>query len=257
MRLERRRLTVAIVADVLGLGVGCPFVWSAERVVLAPVCQVPNELMADSSLLRHAAKRAIAERRMKIVALGSSSTLGMGASGPQATYPARLEAILAARFPNYEVQVVNKGVSRQSAQQMVERIDADVLAEKPTLVIWETGTAEAVRGGDVDELMTALLAGIDRMQAAGVDVMLMDTQYSRMTAQLINFQPYVAAIEQVSNMRDLVIFRRYAAMRYWVDAERFAFADKNPAEARRIADGVYDCLGQLLAISIVRAMNLK
>jgi acyl-CoA thioesterase I len=243
---------------VLGMAVTISGAWSADgRVPLAPACQVPNELIADSSLLRHAAKRVAAERRLKIVALGSSSTLGLGASGPQAAYPARLEAILAARFPNYEVQVVNKGVSRQSAQQMLDRLDADVLAEKPTLVIWETGTAEAVRGADVDELMNSLLAGIDRMQTAGIDVMLMDTQYSRMTAQLINFQPYVSAIEQVSGMRDLFLFHRYAVMRYWVDADRFAFTDKSPSEARRIADGVYDCLGQLLAASVVKAMSLK
>jgi hypothetical protein len=67
----------------------------------------------------------------------------------------------------------------------------------------------------------------------------------------------VAAIEQVSGMRDLVLFHRYAVMRYWVDSDRFTFADKTPAEARRIADGVYDCLGQLLAASVVKAMSLK
>jgi lysophospholipase L1-like esterase len=258
MSLELRRLAVGAIAVVLGIAASGPPAWSADtKIPLSPLCQVPSELIADTSPLRHAAKRVVAERRLKIVALGSSSTLGLGASGPQATYPARLEAILAARFPNYEVRVINKGVSRQSAQQMVDRLDADVLAEKPTLVIWETGTAEAVRGADVDELMTALLAGIDRMQAAGIDVVLMDTQYSRMTAQLINFQPYVAAIEQVSSMRDLVLFHRYAVMRYWVDADRFAFTDKSPSEARRIADGVYDCLGQLLAASIVKGMGLK
>jgi acyl-CoA thioesterase-1 len=258
MTLELRRLAAGVIAAVLVMTASGLPAWPAEpRITLSPVCQVPGEMIADASPLRHAAKRAAAERRLKIVALGSSSTLGLGASGPQATYPARLEAILAARYPNYEVQVVNKGVSRQSAQQMLDRLDTDVFAEKPALVIWETGTAEAVRGGDVDELMTALLAGVDRMQAAGIDVVLMDTQYSRMTAQLINFQPYVAAIEQVSGMRDLVLVHRYAVMRYWVDADRFTFTDKSPSEARRIADGVYDCLGQILAVGIVKAMSLK
>jgi len=135
----------------------------------------------------NAAKRVAAERRLKIVALGSSSTLGLGASGPQATYPARLESLLAARFPNYEVQVVNKGVSRQSAQQMLDRLECRRAGREATLVIWETGTAEAVRGADVDELMNSLLAGIDRMQGAGIDVMLMDNAilaYDRAVDQL-------------------------------------------------------------------------
>jgi acyl-CoA thioesterase I len=220
-------------------------------------CNVPAELIADPSRLPHAAKKLRVDRVLKIVALGSSSTLGMGATSADATYPVRLQRALATRLPDARIEVVNKGVSRQSASQMLERIDSDVLAERPNLVIWETGTAEAVRGADVDEFVTALLTGIDRLLSAGIDVVLMDTQYSRTTAQLINFQPYVGAIEQVSGMRDLVLFHRYAVMRYWVEADRFRFADKAPAEARRVADAVYDCLAHLLAITITRAVQPK
>lgn len=213
-------------------------------------CEVPADLVPEAVPLPHAARSAKQNRRLKIVALGSSSTLGLGASDPQAAWPARLEAVLAARFPNLEVRVLNHGVARQSAQQMLERLDNDVLAEKPDLVIWESGTAEAVRGADVDEYIDALVTGVDRMAAAGIDVILMDTQYSRTTAQLINFQPYLAAIEQVAGMRGLPRFPRYGVMRYWVDNERFVFAGKSGSEARKMADEVYDCLGRLIAATI-------
>ena len=252
----------AVIAGVV-LAIGVTAVGAARaaengpRVRISAKCAVPDEMVADSSALPHAAAALSAKRPLKIVALGSSGTLGVGGSGPQAAYPARLQAALAARFPAAAIEVVNKGQARQSAEQMLDRLASDVLSERPTLVIWETGTAEAVRGADVDQFIEALLAGVDRMQAAGIDVVLMDTQYSRATAQLINFEPYVDAIDHVASMRDLVHFPRFQVMRYWVETERFIFADRAPAEARNAADGVYDCLGQLLAANIARSISLK
>jgi hypothetical protein len=232
-----------------------PAAAQAVRIDLPAICQVPDEILWDSSPLPHAAKQLKAERRLKIVALGSSSTLGMGASGPTAAYPARLEAILSQYFPAARIQVINKGMARQSAQQMLERVAADVLPEKPALVVWETGTNEAVRGADVDEFIVALLNGVSRMTDAGIDVVLMDTQYSRSTARIINFQPYVDAIDQVAGMRDLLVFHRYAAMRQWVEEERFKFRDSTAEEARKTADQIYDCLGRLLGRTIAKALK--
>lgn len=232
-----------------------PVLAQTPRVPLPTVCQIPDELLTDSSPLSNSAKQLRTERRLKIVALGSSSTLGMGASGPESAYPARLEAALKAHLPAATIQVVNKGMSRQSARQMIDRLVGDVLSERPALVVWETGTAEAVRGAEVDDFVSALLTGVDKMAEAGIDVLLMDTQYSRSTARIINFQPYVDAIGQVAGMRDLVLFPRYLVMRLWVDEDRFSFADKSPAETRKIADQIYDCLGQLMARSIAKTLK--
>ncbi len=237
------------------LAVPLPVEAQAPRVSLPAVCQVPDELLTDSSPLPNTAKQLRAQRQIKIVALGSSSTLGMGASGPEAAYPARLEVALKAHLPGTTIQVINKGMSRQSARQMIDRLVSDVLSERPSLVVWETGTAEAVRGAEVDDFMSALLTGVDKMSEAGIDVLLLDTQYSRSTARIINFQPYVDAIGQVAGMRDLVLFPRYLIMRLWVDEDRFSFADKSPAETRKVADQIYDCLGLLLARSIAKTLK--
>lgn len=248
--------TGALAAMVMAaLAASLPAEAQAPRVQLPPVCQVPDELLTDPSPLPNTLKQIRSQRPLKVVALGSSSTLGMGASGPEAAYPARLEAALKAHFPAATIQVINKGVSRQSARQMLDRMVSDVLGERPALVVWETGTAEAVRGAEVDDFVSALLAGVDKMGEAGIDVVLMDTQYSRSTARIINFQPYVDAIGQVAGMRDLVLFPRYLVMRTWVDEDRFSFADKSPAETRKIADQIYDCLGRLLARSIAKTLK--
>jgi acyl-CoA thioesterase I len=243
-----------IVAGMAGLGLA----EAADPVIKLPSkCEVPPDVIPETLPLPRSARLYRRERRLKIVALGSSSTLGLGASDSLAAWPARLEALLQARLPGNEIRVVNQGVARQSAEQMLDRLDTDVLAEKPALVIWETGTAEAVRGADVDEFTEALLTGVDRMVAAGADVILMDPQFSRTTTQLINFQPYVAAIEQVAGMRGVGRFSRFAVMKYWIDSERFTFANKSGTEARKIADQVYDCIGHLLATEILGGIAAK
>lgn len=249
LRIKSLVIGVALVAAAAGTSAAAPVPPLPSR------CEVPGDLQPDLSPLPNAQRMIKAEHRLKIVALGSSSTLGLGASDSEKAWPARLQAVLAAALPGIEVRVVNRGIARQSAQEMLDRLASDVLAEKPALVIWETGTAEAVRGADIDEFTDALLTGVDRMAAAGIDVVLMDTQYSRVTAQIINFDPYVGAIDQVAAMRGAERFPRYAIMRYWVDEDRFEFADRVGAAARQTVDAVYDCLGRLLADGIVRGVK--
>ena len=252
----RRMLVAGIVLLMGGFGSGgLESGWAADPVPPMPSrCELPPDLLPDSGPYPHARRMMTREHRLKIVALGSSSTLGLGASSAQAAWPARLQAVLAAELPGVDVRVVNRGLARQTAEQMLDRIDSDVLSEKPALVIWESGTAEAVRGTDVDEFTDALLTGIDRMADAKTDIVLMDTQYSRSTAAIINFDPYVAAIDQVAAMRGLDRFPRYAIMRYWVDSDRFQFAGMTGGMARKTADEVYDCLGRVLAASIVHGL---
>lgn len=258
MTMGRRFRSRLLVAGLATIAFGASLARAADPIPPLPSrCEVSSDLMPDSGPFPHARAMIEKEHRLKIVALGSSSTLGLGASNSQAAWPARLQALLQARLPGAEVRVVNRGLARQTAEQMVGRIDSDVLSEKPALVIWESGTAEAVRGTSLDEFTDALLAGVDRLTDAGVDVILMDTQYSRSTAEIINFEPYVAAIDQVATMRDVDRFPRYAIMRYWVDNDRFQFAGVSGGAAQKMADQVYDCLGHLLATDIVHGINAE
>jgi hypothetical protein len=100
-----------------------------------------------------------------------------------------LSSALAGRFPSARIKVVNLAVARQTAKAAVERLVRDVLPLKPTLVIWETGTMEAVRGIDVDEFRETVEAGINELRAAGAEVVLMNMQFSRETDAMI--EPYL------------------------------------------------------------------
>src|SRR5215471_15161801 len=137
-------------------------------------CDVPAELMRVEVTLPHLSGRLRAKNPVKIVAIGGASTTGAAAGSPDRAYPHRLQETLDRWYPNVPITVVNKGVPRQTAQQMLERFPSDVFAEDPVLVIWETGTTDAVRGVGVDDFAAALQTGIEDLKARSVDIMLVD-----------------------------------------------------------------------------------
>jgi lysophospholipase L1-like esterase len=98
------------------------------------------------------------------VALGSSSTEGAGASGPGATYPARLEAALRAAWPGRLVEVSNAGRSGETSAEMLARLERDVLARRPQLVVWQAGGNEALRGGSVEGFRAVMAEGLARLR---------------------------------------------------------------------------------------------
>src|SRR5438067_5685280 len=153
--MNRRGCLVAGLAAALSLIVSAPAGSEPSQ------CAVPPELMQVSVRLPRLAERIKARQPIQIVAIGGASTKGAAAGNPDLAYPHRLQLALAEIYPDVPITVVNKGVPRQSAQQMVERFPTDVMAEDPILVVWEAGITDAVRGIEIDDLVGALQNGID------------------------------------------------------------------------------------------------
>lgn len=219
-------------------------------------CRAPAAAIGDPVRLVRAAAEFQRSRRLKIVAVGSSSTAGAGASDPSRSWPAQLEAALRRRMTNAQVSVVNMGVVRQTSAMMVTRF-ASVVAERPDIVVWEVGTAEAVRHLDVEDFQRVVVNGIEQFAAAGIEVVLVDPQYTRDTARLIAFEPYLAAIARAAQMRDAAYFHRHAVMRHWVDNDQFQFDGARPADFGRIADAAYECVGRLLAHFVIAGLQVR
>jgi hypothetical protein len=218
-----------------------------------PICSVPPTLVTDDSPLPVVAQAAARGAPIRIVALGSGTTLGLGASSPAAAFPARLEATLRPQLAS-PVTVINQGVQRQSASDMVARLDKDVLVLKPTLVLWETGTVDAVRGVPLDEFSETLEAGVARIREAGADVLLIDPQYARHMPRLVNLLPFVEAMRTIAANQDLILFDRFEVMHHWVDNNIFHLDERAaPRVVGSEIDQVYDCIGRLLAGMILHA----
>jgi lysophospholipase L1-like esterase len=210
-------------------------------------CRVPDGLVASAGALPRTTTRLGAHDPLVVVAIGSSSTAGAGASGPTATYPARLQDELRRRFPESPIAVVNKGINGETMAQMMARFDEDVIALKPDLVIWQTGTNSVLRDHDPDQFRRQLAVGVRTLRAAGLDVILMAPQYAPRFNRRPKRMAFVDAINQVAAEEGVTLFPRHAIMKYWSDSGRFDFKTMLSPDGLHLNDLSYDCIAQLLA----------
>jgi hypothetical protein len=218
-------------------------------------CEVPPEFLRDQPHLLELAQRFQAKQPVVIVAIGGASTAGQAAGGDEKSYPRRLEEILRQRHPDVPVTVVNKAVPHQTAQEMVDRFPKDVYPASPTLVIWETGTVDAVRGVDVEEFTDALEGGIAALREHHADVMLVDMQFGRTTTSVINYEPYIRAVQHIADVDDVNLFRRFDIMRYWSETGVFDFTERPKSDRAAMATEVYRCIAEGLADAIDDAIQ--
>jgi acyl-CoA thioesterase-1 len=247
--LRAQRLALAASLVLFGL-------FSISRGLTAAIaCDAPEELMQFEDKLPHLADRLRTGEPVKIVAIGGASTTGLAAGSSDLAYPHRLQEILAAWYPSSPINVVNRGAPRQTAQQMLERFPTDVIAEDPVLVIWETGTTDAVRGVGVDDFATALQTGIDELKAHAIDIILVDMQFSHSTATVIDFERYLNALHGVGDVNDVNVFPRFEMMRYWSEQNVFNFDGVAKDERAGLAAKVYECIASKLAEAIRIALR--
>lgn len=198
--------------------------------------------------------RAALERGapLRIVAFGSSSTEGAGASGPEQTYPAQLEARLHAALPGAKLLVLNRGKGGQEVHEMLARLEPDVLATRPTLVIWQAGANAVLQGMPPEEFRAALAGGIARLHAAGADVLLMDSQRAPRILASRGFERLDTAIRDLSAESHAPLFSRAALMEAW-QASGTPFGDLLAPDGLHHNDRGYACVAEALARTILAA----
>lgn len=221
-----------------------------------PSCEVPAELMDDDVRLPALAEQVHAKHPITIVVIGGASTAGLASGEAEGdSYPRRLQTVMRQRHPDLPITVLNKGVARDTTQEMFNRFARDVFAFAPNLVIWETGTFDATRSIDVDVFAGALEAGLADLREHKLETMLIDMQYSRSTASVINFSPYLDAMEHTADVEGAYLFRRFEMMKYWSESGVFNFIDVPREHRAQLASEVYECLAERLADAIEHAMR--
>src|SRR5262249_44381349 len=158
------------------------------------VCRVTTEQVRFDLPLVRTARLLASGEPIKIVALGSSSTYGAGASTSAASYPSRLAEGFARHFPGHEFTVLNRGVNGDEDAGMLARLDAAVIAEKPDLVLWQVGTNSVLRDKAVLPHASLLHEGLQRLKATGADVVLIDPQFAPRVISKPNCEGMVSLI---------------------------------------------------------------
>lgn len=193
--------------------------------------------------------RAIAKKKLNIAVVGSASSQLNGPTGTNIAYPTRLNAALTALLPGVNVKVSTFARARETAHDMQLKLAGFVAELKPALVIWQTGTADAIRGMDPEEFRAALDDGVDVLQAAKVDVVFMNMQYSPRTEAMLAVGAYADAMRIVALQREVNLFDRLSIMKRWNEAGIFDLY--GATRSTIIAERVHDCLGRLLADLVV------
>jgi acyl-CoA thioesterase-1 len=210
---------------------------------------------AETSALPHVAHSLAAGGPLRIVAFGSSSTEGIGASSPAAAYPARLAAALKQAQPQSaeRIAVINRGIGGEAVDDMLARLDRDVIAPRPDLVIWQTGSNDPLRGVSLDHFRAATIAAVHRIQEAGIDVMLMEPQWCPKLDATPGAYRFRDAVREIGTTLGLPVIRRSEMMQAWIAEGTLTREQLFAPDGLHMADRGYDLLGQAVSAEILRA----
>jgi lysophospholipase L1-like esterase len=233
--------------------------WAAAAVIVAPIvahageaglCAVPPGGVPITAPLEHLAARINQGGPLTIVAVGSSSTAGTGASGPEFTYPSRLEVELRRRFPKLDIRVVNRGKGGEDAPEELARLSADVVALHPDLAIWQVGTNAVLRRDDLGADGEWMREGVDLLKRNGIDVVLMDLQVAPRVLDRAAYPAMEQLIAEIAGRQHVGLFRRFALMRYWQSRHPADAPAMVGADGLHMTDAAYGCLAEDLAAAL-------
>jgi acyl-CoA thioesterase I len=224
-----RRMALPLAKFTVAVFVMWPAIAQAQQVALANVdqqiatlaktpqpysneCRITAAAHEGRTALR-TMRRALKENRVvKVLAVGSSSTSGVGASSPYATYPVRLENDLEVLFKGIDIDVISRGVPGEAGLNACSRMKREVAEIKPDLVVWQVGTNDAMARADIDELKTHLSRTLQWLAKNHIDVVLIDPQYTERVAKDEHYNKVVKAIEEVARQERVMLVHRFSAM---------------------------------------------
>src|SRR6266550_1675243 len=204
-------------------------------------CEVPAYLLTTESALPKVAEAVKTGHSLDILVVGSrSSTIN---SSEASAYPARLQAMLKEKFPSVAVNLSVEIQVKRTAEEVASGLVKLVEGKRPTLVVWQTGTYDAMRSIDPDDFRGAVNEGVVALQ------------YSPRTETMISAPPYLDNMRVVAQQHDVPLFDRFAIMRHWNEQGDFDLfsASHGPELAKR----VHDCLGRALSKFVIDAAHLN
>ena len=222
----------------------------AEGSATAPKCTAPSELTRLDYVLKRMSRKAAAGQPVKIVAIGSSSTAGAGASSPAMSYPSRLQVELQALMPRVPITVINRGVNGEESRDMLARFEKEVFSENPDVVIWQLGSNSVLRDRPLSEAPAPLHQGLKLLREHGADVVLMNPQYTPSVFTKHDVEGMVHLLNVAAKENSVDLFQRFALMRYWQLTEGMPFSAFTSPDELHMNDWGYGCVAKLLAGAI-------
>lgn len=247
--VRARRPLVVAAAAIVCLSVGSAFAQEDHT------CSAPKDVTRLVHPLKRTAARIAAREPVTIVAIGSSSTAGAGASTPAAAYPSRLAVELQRLYPGRPITVLNRGVNGEEVNEMLARFETSVMAENPDLVLWQVGTNAVLRSSPLAAASILIREGVRRLKAAGADVVLIDPQFAPKVIAKPEAEVMVGLLATAAKEASVDLFQRFEVMRYWHEDEDIPFSVFITPDELHMNDWGYGCVAKLLGGAIADAVN--
>ncbi|MCJ2014206.1 GDSL-type esterase/lipase family protein [Methylobacterium sp. J-076] len=208
--------------------------------------------LTEAPDLPHVARQIAIGAPLRIIAFGSSSTEGIGASSPANAYPAQLQTDLRAQLHGVDVTVINRGIGGEHVDDMLARLDRDVIRPEPQLVIWQTGSNDPLRGVSLEHFRAATLDAVRRIRDAGIDVVLMEPQWCPKLEATPGANRFRDAVREIGDALDVPVIRRADLMHGWVRDGKLTTKQLFASDGLHMADRGYALLASAAAESILR-----
>ena len=233
--------------------------WSASAQTgpppLSPQCEAPGADISTTAPLPHLAERLEKGGSLRILAIGSSSTYGVGASSRRKAYPAQLRGILEATLKGTEAVITNRGVSGEVAQTTADRLRTEVALEKPDVVLWQLGTNDALSRVKPEDFERTVTSTLEWLKSNNIDVVLVGLQYTPQFARDDNYFAIREALRRVAAAQNVLYVRRYDAMQF--------IARTNPNAVEMATDGLhlndmgYQCMAEHIAHAVIANLFVR
>lgn len=235
-----------------------PTPWQT-KLQIASLQRVPSELSRECAVMNPAfhgrvplrsLRKALKENRpIKVLAIGSSSTVGEGASSPAAGYTVRLEHDLEGFLKGFDVEMIARGMNGEAAQGAADRIRTEVAANRPDIVVWQVGTNDAVARIGEERLASCVKGTLAWLAAQKIDVVLIDPQYTDKLAADQHYVKIVKLLGDIAREERVLLVQRYDAM---ADLARQNGNNRYLASDRfHLNDLGYRCMAEYAARAIV------
>ena len=223
----------------------------ARAQALASGCNISLDQVRLAHPLPRFAHKLASEESITIVAVGSSSTAGAGASSAAASYPNQLAAELNRHFPNHSIAVISRGVGGEEVNDMLKRFDNGVLAEHPDLVLWQLGTNSVIRNHQLSD--TSIHDGLNKIRAVGADVVLIDPQFAPKVIVKAGVANMVELIAATAKREEVDLFPRFKVMKHWSEVDHMTFETFVSPDGLHMNDWGYACMAKGLGMAIAEA----
>lgn len=216
-------------------------------------CLTMQPVLALNGRLTHTTARLATGGRLVVLAIGSSTTAGVGTSSPAAAYPAQLVSRLEEKLPMVNVDMHVSGIGGETAVQTLARLEKEVAAIQPDLVIWQVGTNDALSAVGEDAFRTLVERGIAAASAAKADLILLDQQFFPTISDKQRYERFVNLVNDIGMKTKTCVFSRYVLMKAWGDQSTAVLQAMLSSDGFHMSDRGHACMARLLGREILRA----